>query len=112
MTISPYSIPGIVDTTPLDARSIIYLVTDYYQIKERSIYGKSRQIGFCIPRQVAIYIIKKKTNLTSVAIGRLFNRDHSTILHSINVINNYFFTKNESIINAITEIEGRLKMKN
>jgi len=110
MTISTYVIPGVVNTEPYDAKLIVGLVTEYFKIRERSIYSNSRQAVFCIPRQIAMHLIKKKTNMSSVHIGLMFNRDHSTVLHSLSVIRDYYFTKNEPIINAITEIEEKLRI--
>ena len=37
-------------------------------------------------RQLAAYLIRKLTNLSTPDIGKEFNRDHTTILHSINKI--------------------------
>ena len=34
-------------------------------------------------RQIAIYLIRSLTGLTLDNIGKVFGRDHSTILHSI-----------------------------
>ncbi|HBU37700.1 MAG TPA: hypothetical protein DEB70_07840 [Planctomycetaceae bacterium] len=38
------------------------------------------------PRGLAIYCVREMTNLSSHEIGKLFGgRDHSTVLHSLNV---------------------------
>ncbi|MEZ5648652.1 MAG: helix-turn-helix domain-containing protein [Alphaproteobacteria bacterium] len=37
-------------------------------------------------RMAAIWIASKKTNLNSSELGRLFNKDHTTILNSLKVI--------------------------
>ena len=37
-------------------------------------------------RSIAIYIIKKITTLSFPAIGKIFDRDHSTIINANNMI--------------------------
>lgn len=45
---------------------------------------KTRDIA--LSRQIAIYLIKHKTDMTLKEIGNLFNRDHSTIMYAVSTI--------------------------
>jgi chromosomal replication initiator protein len=45
---------------------------------------KTREIA--IARQIAIYIIRQKTDMSLKEIGVLFKRDHSTIIYAIDTI--------------------------
>lgn len=38
---------------------------------------------YTIPRHVAMYFIKENTKLTLHEIGRVFNRDHSTVIYAM-----------------------------
>lgn len=47
-------------------------------------YGRTKNIVRC--RQMAMYAARKLTNMTLPQIGRLLNRDHTTIIHGIEKI--------------------------
>ena len=65
---------------------IISQVCKFYSIDETVLRGTLKNKGTAEARQVAIYLIRKLTNLSTPDIGKEFNRDHSTILHSINKV--------------------------
>ncbi len=62
------------------------LVCKQYSISINEIVSKSRKQAFVRPRQVAIYLARKYTDLPLEAIGRSFNRYHATALHSISAV--------------------------
>ncbi|MBR7122004.1 MAG: chromosomal replication initiator protein DnaA [Oscillospiraceae bacterium] len=62
---------------------IISQVCKFYSIDEQTLRGTLRNKGTAEARQVAIYLIRKLTNLSTPDIGKEFNKDHTTILHSI-----------------------------
>lgn len=64
-------------------REIIHSVADYYNIKPSELVGKRRTRNVVRPRQVAIYLAKLLTTKSLPDIGREFNRDHTTVIHSI-----------------------------
>jgi chromosomal replication initiator protein len=39
-----------------------------------------------LPRNVGIYLTRRLTDMSLQAIGKAFGRNHSTILHSVNLI--------------------------
>ncbi len=65
---------------------IISQVCKFYSIDETVLRGTLKNKGTAEARQVAVYLIRKLTNLSTPEIGKEFNRDHSTILHSINKV--------------------------
>jgi len=72
------------DATPED---IVKLVCKYYNIKISELKSKRKNSAVLIPRQIAMYIIRKLTNLSYPEIGRFFGgKDHSTVIHSIKKI--------------------------
>jgi len=69
------------------APDIIKHVARFYGLKLSEIKSRtnSRQIAF--PRQVAMYLCKKLTDLSFPEIGRLFNdKHHSTVMYSVEKI--------------------------
>jgi len=68
-------------------------VSDYYDIEIETIVSNSRKHQIALARQMCMYLAKKFTNLSLKNIGAEFgNRDHSTVLHSCNAIENYLAT--------------------
>lgn len=62
-------------------------VSRYYSVPLQDILGQSRVRGVLIPRQVAMYIGRKRLRMSLVKVGELFSgRDHSTVLHSVRKI--------------------------
>jgi chromosomal replication initiator protein len=57
--------------------------------------SQSRHAHIAQARQIAIYLIKKHTKLSLEEIGDMFNRDHATVLYSIQVIENNMFMSSD-----------------
>ncbi len=67
--------------------SIITEVCRYFQLEGSQIRGQSRNRDYVNARQIAMYLIQEMTELPLKKIGQSFdNRDHSTVLHSINQV--------------------------
>ncbi len=63
---------------------IIDEVCKFYNIEGDAIRGQGRTKDTAMARQIAMYMIREMTNLSLKEIGREFeNRDHTTVLHSI-----------------------------
>ncbi len=62
---------------------IIKCVAEYYKIKVADLTGRRRTQEVTRPRQIAIYLAKSLTSKSMPVIGREFNRDHTTVIHSI-----------------------------
>lgn len=78
---------------------IIERVCSAYSISKEDVISKNRSKKISFIRNVCIYIIRKKNNISYSKIGSYFsNRDHSTILDSYNkiedLINNDDILKN------------------
>lgn len=62
---------------------IIEEVASFYHIPSHEIKGKSRTKDIVLARQVAMYEIRRMTTLSLQEIGEVFQRDHTTVMHSI-----------------------------
>ena len=62
---------------------IISQVCKFYSVDEAVLRGTQKNKGIAEARQVAMYLIRKLTNLSLPDIGKEFARDHSTVLYAI-----------------------------
>ena len=63
---------------------IISYICSYYNIDEETLRGQSRSRDVVAARQLAMYLIRRMHATSLDGIGKEFgNRDHSTILHSL-----------------------------
>jgi len=59
-------------------------------------------------RHVAIYLIRKLTNLSLPDIGKEFGRDHTTVLHSIKKIELALKGENPGLQNNLRDITANI----
>jgi len=57
-----------------------------YDVGKTELIGKSRVKDVAQARHVAIYLVRTITEMSLPNIGKLFNRDHSTVISSIDTI--------------------------
>lgn len=65
---------------------ILMYVSQKYGIPTEDIIGKRRTEAIVSARQVAIYLIRELTDLSFAGIGKVFNRDHATMVASVNKV--------------------------
>ncbi len=65
---------------------VIKRVTEYYNLEANDLNSKSRTQTIAFPRQIAMYLSRKLTDLSLVAIGRSFSRDHTTVMHAVDKV--------------------------
>jgi chromosomal replication initiator protein len=61
---------------------IMNAVCKHHSIKQKDLKGISRAKAFSLPRQIAMYLIRRYTNLGYREIGQIFGKDHSTAVHA------------------------------
>ena len=57
-----------------------------YGIPTEDIIGKRKTDAIATARQVAIYLLRELTEMSFANIGKVFNRDHSTVVASVNKV--------------------------
>jgi chromosomal replication initiator protein len=72
----------------LTALMVCDMVSSEFKVSIQDLQSKSRKKSITIPRQIAMYLSRKYTEDSLADIGKAFNRDHSTVLHSIKVVTN------------------------
>lgn len=71
----------------ITVKDIQEAVSNYYNVSIEDLLSKKKPKNISFPRQVAMYISRKLTNLSLPKIGEKFGgRDHSTVLHAYNKI--------------------------
>ena len=65
---------------------IVSTVSARYRVTPEQIMEHRRFQAFSWARHVAFYLARESTSLSFPAIGKYFNRDHSTVIHGWNVV--------------------------
>jgi chromosomal replication initiator protein len=71
---------------PITVVTIRKTICHYFQLSRDEICSKSRKSSITRPRQMAMFLARRYTESSLETIGREFNRDHATVLHSVNRI--------------------------
>ena len=69
--------------------NIIQDVCEVYGIELADLMSKARHRILVEPRQVLFYILHKKLNIPCVKVGKMFNKNHATVLHGANNIKTF-----------------------
>ncbi|PIR91877.1 chromosomal replication initiator protein DnaA [Candidatus Falkowbacteria bacterium CG10_big_fil_rev_8_21_14_0_10_44_15] len=68
---------------------IIEVVAKFYDIEIIDLTGKSRKKELVVPRQIAMFLMRKEINTSFPTIGNEFGgRDHTTAIHACNKVGN------------------------
>ncbi len=87
---------------------IISQVCKFYSIDETVLRGTLKNKGTAEARQVAVYLIRKLTNLSTPDIGKELNKDHSTILYSIKKVEAALKSGDDVLQNHIRDITANI----
>jgi chromosomal replication initiator protein len=77
--------PGATGRT-VTPSAIMLAVGRYYGINADDLKGRSRHKQIVGPRQIAMYLLREDAHLSTPDIGRLLDRDHTTVLHALKQI--------------------------
>ena len=90
---------------------IIEEVSKFYGIEAEAIRGQGRTKDTALARQIAMYQIRRMTNLSLKEIGKEFdNRDHTTVMHSIERVEKLTKT-NPEIAEVIKDINANINAR-
>ena len=83
-------------------------VCKFYSIDEAVLRGTLKNKGTAEARQIAIYLIRKLTNLSLPEIGKEFGKDHSTILYAIRKVEMELKKGNSALQDNIRDITANI----
>lgn len=85
-------------------------ICEYFDIPLSAMMSRSRTHGWVVARHLSVYFFKNLTSYSLQKIGQFHgSRDHSTIIHSINWVNDKMMitgSKEQKFVNELKEIFG------
>jgi chromosomal replication initiator protein len=92
----------------VSVQKILNVTASYYNLSVSQITGKIKTSQIVNARHIAIYLIRNLLDISLKQIGETFsNRDHTTIMHSINKVEEMLKTNNQTKV-AIDELKKRI----
>lgn len=93
----------------IDARTITDQVCEFYDLPMKVIKGEKRDKPIAVPRQILMYLLRKKAGMTLEEIADYIGgRDHTTIMHGIHKVE-LLLSENERIRSDVHNLEDKLK---
>lgn len=74
------------DLARLAPARILELVATAHGLEPAALTGKSRRRAVSRPRNLALYLCRRHTAASYAELGRLFNRDHSTVMYGVDQV--------------------------
>lgn len=96
-------------STQVTLDRIISVVTQKYGVSINDLKSKKKTSFIVTARHKCVYLIRKLTDMSLTQIGHIFGKDHTTIMNSINNIENEIHNNSgfeSEINNLILEIKG------
>ena len=90
-----------------EAERVVAVSAKMYATTPEKLYEHSRRANVVVPRQIAMYLLRNDIGLSFPSIGRQFNRDHTTVIHSCNKVKE-MVGKNAKIRNRIEKVRKLL----
>ena len=82
-------------------------VAEYYDLTVENLKSKKRTANINKARQIAMYLCKMTTEETIERIGLEFNRDHATVIHACDKIDEEY-KKNDELKEQVKEIKIKI----
>ena len=94
------------ETVKIEAETIIEVVAEHFEIPVADLLGKKRNKEIVMPRQIAMYVAREMGGMSYPDIGRAFDRDYTTVIHSYEKVKAEL-KKDTGLRGAISEIRSR-----
>jgi chromosomal replication initiator protein len=89
-------------------QKIISVVAEYYGISPEEIVGKSQTQSCATPRQVAMHLCRDRLKVPYLQLGKIFHRDHSTVMSSIKLIQKRLAAQDRELTAALSILQQKL----
>ena len=93
---------------PVTVEKIVEEVSRTYNVSVDDIYSKKKQADIAYARQISIYIVCQVMSLSSTEVGKKFNKDHTTVLYTVNKVKE-ILKVNESESKLVEDIIKKVK---
>ena len=104
-----YVMPGILIDKQPDTETIIQFVCNEMNVRYKDVLSKDRSRIYVLTRNMCYAILKTYVGSTVAAIGRLFFRDHTTVIHGLRMHQQDIST-NDIYAEQFEEIKFLLKL--
>ena len=101
------------NTVTISIEEIQRIVAEYYKIRITDLKSPSRAKPIVVPRQIAMYLIKKFLDKSLVDIGKAFGgKDHTTVINSLDKVESLqikdpqFKNDIDELVNQIHNVTG------
>jgi chromosomal replication initiator protein len=85
---------------------IIAAISTIYGIRSEDLLGKSQAQECSYPRQIAMYLCRQELKLSFQAIGRIFGRDHSTVMTGVKQIEIRIEASDKELLSSLSEFKN------
>lgn len=107
----PAPIPGAEKAfIALKVKQIVQAVEEHCKVFPGDLYGERRWKRLVIPRQVAMFLIYRHTKHATPGIGKIFNRDHSTVVYAVHKIHDLVDQGDDQVIGIIHAVSLRTNL--
>lgn len=94
-----------------EADLVVDVSARMYGVTPEELFEHSRRAAVVVPRQIAMYLLRTDLGLSFPSIGRRFDRDHTTVIHACNKIEE-MTGKNERIRNRVEKVRKSIETIN
>lgn len=92
----------------ISVEEIMKLVADHFKVRVLDLKASTRAKPIVVPRQIAMYLIKKFLDRSLVDIGKAFGgKDHTTVMNALTRVKNLQAT-DQDIAKDIEDLEQRI----
>lgn len=84
---------------------ILCAICERFDQKKEDLLGKSQSHEKVVPRKIAMYFLRKNLHLSYVKIGKIFSKDHSTVMASVESVETAIENKTPAFIENIDAIK-------
>jgi chromosomal replication initiation ATPase DnaA len=96
------------EPVPLGPEVIIRTTANSYGFSTEDILSSSRRQPLVLSRQIAMYLCRELTDLSLPKIGERFNRDHTTVLHSVEKVKR-ILRSDRAVFDRVNQLTQELK---
>ena len=104
-----YCIPGLPQFRKINEDDIIKAVCTYFFFTKEELIKRNRLRERVFARHIAVFFLRNELNFSLSTIGKIFNQDHTTVIHSINKIKGFIDIQDYITIKAISDIKNIYK---
>ena len=96
------------DPIPLGAETIIRTTAAAYGFSVEDVLSPSRRQPLVLCRQISMYLCRDLTDLSLPKIGQEFQRDHTTVLHSVEKVKR-ILRSDRAVFDQVTQLTQDLR---